>query len=186
MKKRYVRKLGKKDEAVSEVIGGLMLMMIVVATMTTMVLVNQQYLQANQDITKANVETSQRFIDYLRNLFPLTNLNPNDKNNPPVIKLEYPANGANGIPLTPTCKVTVNDLDGDKLAVKFFFYTEVSQGWTPYKDLFIIDSNTTASCVYTQATVKDKTYYWQVSVFDGTSLVTSEVYRFTTVAYPTG
>ncbi|MBE3086270.1 MAG: hypothetical protein IMZ64_08650 [Bacteroidetes bacterium] len=186
MKKRFRRKIIEENNAVSEVIGGIMLIMIVVATMTTMVLVNQKFLQANQEVANASMDVAQRFVDWINSKFLLTNLNPGNKNNPPVIKVEYPADGANGIPLMPTCRALVNDLDGDKLAVKFFFYTEVQQSWTPYKDLFIIDSNTTASCVYIHATVNEKTYYWQVTAFDGTSLVTSEVYRFTTVAYPTG
>lgn len=181
MKLSY-KKICGSNEGVSEVIGGLMLIMIVASFMTSLIWMSNAYIDMQKNIVNSNIEASQRFIDYLSTLFPTT---PGNTNTPPEVKDPSPANGKTGVLPRPTCSVMVSDKDGDKLAVKFFFYTSLTSVWKPYTDLFIVDSNTTVFCTYDEAINYDTKYYWQVTVFDGTSMVTSDVYNFTTVSIPT-
>jgi len=178
MKLSY-RKICRSNEGVSEVIGGLMLIVIVASCMTSLMWISNAYIDMQKNIVNTNVEACQRFIEYLNNLFPITK--PGNTNTAPEVKDPFPAAGKTGVLPKPTCSVMVSDKDGDKLAVKFFFYTPLDSVWKPYSDLFIVDSNTTVSCAYNEAANYDTKYYWQVTVFDGDSMTTSDVYNFTTV-----
>ncbi|EMR74269.1 protein of unknown function (DUF2341), partial [Thermoplasmatales archaeon SCGC AB-539-N05] len=101
----------------------------------------------------------------------------NTTNNIPTIASEGPGNGSTGISLTPQMNITINDLDGDSMTLTW--YSNSSDSWQPF--------GTNTSCsngTYHQTNSNfsnyGKTYYWNVSVNDGTDTNTSATYHFTT------
>jgi len=178
MKLNY-RKICRSNEGVSEVIGGLLLITIVVSFMTSLILISTNYIDMQENIVNSNMEACKRFIDYLNNLFI--------GNAPPVISDPHPTPGEINVPKAPVCSVFVSDSDDSQLFVTFFFYPsgDSDSVVTPegyHKESFVVGNNTVVKCVDSLATTSNTVYYWKVSVSDGHQTVNSDKYYFTTKA----
>jgi len=94
----------------------------------------------------------------------------------PVIKNQYPPNGATGVQLNPTLSVSVVDYHGDLMNI--FFRTNASGTWQGLGNYTSVGNGT-----YTQTTINmanyNTRYWWSVSVTDGTNW-TNQTYSFTT------
>lgn len=96
----------------------------------------------------------------------------------PIVSGVYPANYQIDVEITPTCAITVNDLNGDLMNITW----EAFIGATYFtKQVNNSVGNGTYRWVYTDASVNGVLYIWRVSISDGTHN-TSYVYVFTTIA----
>ncbi|EMR73653.1 protein of unknown function (DUF2341), partial [Thermoplasmatales archaeon SCGC AB-539-N05] len=98
-------------------------------------------------------------------------------NNLPEISNPYPSNGSTNISVNPTLNITVNDADGDSMNITW--YSNSSGSWQ------IFGTNTTCSngtyyMPNNNFSNYSITYYWNVSVNDGTTTNNSPIYYFTT------
>ena len=116
------KKLCRNNEAVSEVIGGLLLITIVITLMTALMIIATNYIDMQKEIARSTMDAVQQFMDELKGTSPPTEPghNPGHNNTAPEIKDPYPADGATGVDLKPNCSVKLCDEDGDILAYQFF------------------------------------------------------------------
>jgi len=100
-----------------------------------------------------------------------------ENNSNPIILEVYPANESTGLDITPVLNVTVSDPDGDRLNITW--YSNSSGTW----QIFGINascSNDTYHQTNSNFSNYGITYYWNVSVNDGTTTNNSPIYHFTT------
>lgn len=96
----------------------------------------------------------------------------------PVGVLIFPLNGSTGITLTPTCRITVSDGNGDDMDISWLENTTGS--WVErHEDAGVSDGEQSFS--FTQFSSYGITYYWRINLTDGTANVTY-IYHFTTGA----
>lgn len=96
----------------------------------------------------------------------------------PTIESPSPSNGSAGVSTTPTLSVIVNDTDGDTLDITW--YSNSSGSWLPFGYNNSVSCNQTFSQINSNFSLEGETYWWNVSVSDGTNTVDSGVYHFTT------
>lgn len=166
------KKLCRNNEAVSEVIGGLLLITIVAIFMTSLMLMSTNYIEAQKNIANSTIEACQRFIDSLNDKF---------QNDPPVISDPHPTPGETNVNETPICSVFISDEDDSQLFVTFFFYSSgdsvtTAQGYIDYS--LIVENNTIAKCPDSLATSPLTVYSWKVSVSDGHQTINSDPYPY--------
>lgn len=177
MKLKYTKICGN-NEGVSEVVGGLLLITIVVSFMTSLLWISNSYIDMQKNVVTANMELIQDFIENISFLFPT----PGDT--APVASYPDPEDGETGVPLNPVCSVMVYDSDTPKLFVTFFFYGPLSspEGVQPTEFSFSVDNNTRVECPDPLAKAPDNQYSWEVSVSDGTQIFKTPRYYFRTAA----
>ena len=98
-------------------------------------------------------------------------------NTVPEITNPYPSNQSTGISVNPTLNITVNDTDADTMTITW--YSNSTGSW----EIFGRNSSVANGTYYmTNAnfTNYSKTYYWNVSVTDGTATNISDIFWFTT------
>jgi len=89
----------------------------------------------------------------------------------------YPANGANGIPISPVMNLTVSDDDGDTMNITW--WSNSSGSWQIFGTNNSV-SNGTYHQTFSNATVNGQWWYWKYNVSDGTNHVESNVMSFYT------
>ena len=97
----------------------------------------------------------------------------------PTINNPYPANGALDVPLSPTLHIDISDDDGDDMDIIWF--SNVSGSWQSFGNNYSV-YNGTYYMTNSNFNEFETTYYWSVSVDDGTRVVYSPTYKFTTKA----
>jgi hypothetical protein len=104
-------------------------------------------------------------------------------NSCPTVNTEEPTNNSIGVQLTPTCNITINDLDGDIMDL-YWYESPTGNGldWN-LKQANATETNGTYSWVYTNASSYDTDYWWMVTVSDGTCAL-NFWYKFTTCSAP--
>jgi hypothetical protein len=95
----------------------------------------------------------------------------------PVYSNNYPPIGSNGITITPTLNITVNDQDGDTMNITWL--SNSSGSWQIFGTNNSV-TNGTYHQVFSNATVNGQWWYWKVNVSDGTNTITSVVFSFYT------
>lgn len=101
----------------------------------------------------------------------------------PVISNPYPAQGETNVELTPELAVTITDGDnGDENVMDLTWFSNVSGSWQQIKLTSNIGNGTYTCDTLGLMTDKETTYYWNVSVTDGTNTVESDIYHFTTIS----
>ncbi|EMR73342.1 protein of unknown function (DUF2341) [Thermoplasmatales archaeon SCGC AB-539-N05] len=102
-------------------------------------------------------------------------------NTAPEISSPYPSNESTGISVNPTLNITVSDAHGDSMAITW--YSNSSGSWIAF------GTNGTSNGTYHQTNNNFSnysiTYYWNVSVNDGTTTNNSDIFWFTTQAINT-
>lgn len=99
-------------------------------------------------------------------------------NPPPVGSLLFPLNGSSGITLTPTCRISVSDPNGDPMNISWL--EDTTGPWVErHADTGVSNGGQIFS--FTQFSSYLITYYWRINLTDGTSNVTY-IYHFTTGA----
>jgi hypothetical protein len=99
----------------------------------------------------------------------------------PEISNPYPANESTNIPTTPTLNITVSDAEGDTMDITW--YSNSSGSWVSFGTNSSVGNGTyhqTNSNFSTSGT----TYWWNVSVNDGTDTNNSGIFQFTTSYAP--
>ncbi|MCK5606814.1 hypothetical protein KAR91_33235, partial [Candidatus Pacearchaeota archaeon] len=97
--------------------------------------------------------------------------------NPPEISNPYPADGSNGVSISPMLNITVSDADGDSMNITW--YSNSSGSWQVFGMNNSV-GNGTYHQTFTNATENGKWWYWKVNVTDGTEYIESSVYKFYT------
>jgi len=98
-------------------------------------------------------------------------------NTAPEIANPYPSNQSTDISVNPTLNITVNDTDGDSMTIKW--YSNSSGTWKKF-GTNTTETNGTFYMTNTNFTNYSITYYWNVTVNDGTTTNTSDIFWFTT------
>ena len=98
-------------------------------------------------------------------------------NTPPVGSSPFPSNESSGIELTPTCRITVSDTNGDLMNISWLENT--TGPWIErHADTGASDGEYTFQI--TQFSSELTTYYWRINLTDGTDNVTY-IFHFTTL-----
>ena len=98
-------------------------------------------------------------------------------NDPPGISNPYPADGSNGISISPALNITVSDADGDNMNI--IWLSNSSGSWQVFGTNNSV-GNGTYHQTFSNATENGKWWYWKVNVTDGTNYTESGVYKFYT------
>ncbi|MCX6667835.1 MAG: DUF2341 domain-containing protein [Euryarchaeota archaeon] len=98
-------------------------------------------------------------------------------NNIPTITNPGPSNGSTEISLTPQMNITVNDLNGDTMTIKW--YSNSSGTWKQFGVNYSA-TNGTHHQINTNFSGSGTTYWWNVSVSDDQDTNNSAIYHFTT------
>jgi hypothetical protein len=88
-----------------------------------------------------------------------------------------PVNASTGIDLTPTCAITVADVDADSLNVQFY---ENSTGTYVLRQTNSSVTNGTYRWYFSQASTGNTKYWWRVNVIESGFYNVSAYYHFTT------
>ncbi|MBU0497641.1 MAG: DUF2341 domain-containing protein [Candidatus Thermoplasmatota archaeon] len=98
-------------------------------------------------------------------------------NTAPEISNPYPINESTDISVNPMLNITINDAHGDTMTITW--YSNSSGSWLVFGTNSSI-SNGTYHQTNTNFSNYSITYYWNISVNDGTDTNNSAIYRFTT------
>lgn len=177
-----MKKIYRNRKAVSNVIGTMMMLAIMVPAITIFSLSFTNIMTTQRAMIDGQVILMQEFIEYMDDIYFFFSPEPESDNHAPNITNEYPSNNAIDIDLKPECSVNISDQDGDMVAISFFQY--VSGSWERMSETLWRNCNATYTCDFVDATMPRTTYYWYVNVFDGMAITTSDIYCFTTKLEP--
>jgi len=105
--------------------------------------------------------------------------NSNKTNVIPTISNEVPSNESIGISVIPQMSITVNHAEGDSMTITW--YSNSSGPWKIFdSNITGADGNGTYYQVNNNFSSYSKTYYWNVSVSDGSDINNSDTFHFTT------
>jgi hypothetical protein len=99
----------------------------------------------------------------------------------PILSNPYPVNGSSAQYISPVCNVTVSDVDGGTVTVRF--YENTSGVWVVQQINSSVDVTSPANIIwnnYGNATGDHTLYWWMVNVSDGKGCFVEEIYYFTT------
>jgi len=99
----------------------------------------------------------------------------------PTISNPGPSNNSVAQYTTPICNITVSDVDGGTVTVRF--YENTTGSWILQQTNISIDVTNPANVIwssYNNATQDYTTYWWMVNVSDGKGCYAEEIYHFTT------
>lgn len=102
--------------------------------------------------------------------------------NQPIISTPDPSNGSTGETLFPALGVTVTDADADTMNLTW--YSNVSGSWEIIGTNLSDIGNGTYYQKFDEFAIYGLTYYWNMSVTDGTYVVDSGVFSFTAETVP--
>jgi len=103
-------------------------------------------------------------------------------NTAPEITNPYPSNQSTSISVNPTLNISLNDTDGNSMTIKW--YSNSSGTWKKF-GTNTTETNGTFYMTNANFTNFSKTFYWNVTVNDGTATNTSDIFWFTTIALST-
>ena len=148
-------------------------------------LVMWEYNETTQTWTQASntgVDTINNYV-WANNVTNFSIYGPlGEPNTAPEISNPYPANESTGISPAPMLNITVNDSDGDAMTITW--YSNSSGSWQVF-GINTSCSNGTYHQTNSNFSNYSITYYWNVSVSDGTDTNNSAIYHFTTEAINT-
>lgn len=192
-----MRKICRNRKAVSNVVGTMLMLAIIVPAiaginimftqmmnaqrvmMESQIALTQNSTDTQRVMMESQINLMQRFMEYMDEVYFHFSPEYNITNHAPNITDEYPSNRAVNVTLQPTCYITASDEDGNNLVVSFSYYEPISQSWEKAVPIFC-ESNTTINWKYENANLGNVTYYWRVAVYDGITVTTSEIYSFRT------
>ena len=99
----------------------------------------------------------------------------------PVISNPGPSNNSNTHYTTPVCNITVSDIDGGSVTIRF--YENITGSWVLQQTNNSVDVTNPSNVIwnnYSNATQEYTTYWWKVNVSDGKGCYAEEIYHFTT------
>lgn len=188
-------KIINDNNGVSEVIGGIMLLMIVVGVFTTITVISNQNNANTMEINKRNNantiiafemlwnETFNQIRNMLDNSTQTTPTTPEDTNNKPTAFNPWPLDQAINIPIKPILRITVQDLDRDNLVIEFYYYNLSLKRYARINNEKIEGfTGQIITCNFTQCTENCQYYNWYVKVKDSESFYITPVYAFKTEA----
>jgi hypothetical protein len=158
---------------------------------------NYSFIRRQTNITSANTTVQWNFsqaTDYATtytwlvtisdgtdNISQLSNFTT--KNGPPshipTCVLIFPGNGSTNNNLQPICSINANDSQGGTLTINFYDH---STGVYVRRQTNVSAANETFTWNYSQADAYSTTYYWRVTVNDGTTNISSAYYFSTKAA----
>jgi hypothetical protein len=104
----------------------------------------------------------------------------------PVINNPYPSSGATGVELNPTLQITITDKDnGDENVMDLTWFSNATGSWQQISSNNNIGNGTYLFDSTGLMSDHETTYYWNVSVTDGTHTVDSAIFSFTTIGLNT-
>jgi len=109
---------------------------------------------------------------------------PDPTNNPPTAFSPVPFDNQFNLPIKPTLKISVQDLDKNLLTVCFYWKNITTDSRQLIKRIDNVASGDMVSAVFEQAIWYVHHYHWWVTVSDGQAMVTSPTYSFTTMDMP--
>jgi parallel beta-helix repeat protein len=95
----------------------------------------------------------------------------------PEISDPYPANGCNGVSISPVLNITVSDQNGDNMNITWLSNSNGS--WITFGTNNSV-GNGTYHQTMSNASVNGQWWYWKVNVTDGTDSIESSVHKFYT------
>jgi hypothetical protein len=95
----------------------------------------------------------------------------------PVYSNNYPPSGSNGITITPTLNITVNNQDGDTMNLTWL--SNSSGSWQIFGTNNSV-TNGTYHQTFSNATVNGQWWYWKVNISDGHNYKETDVFSFYT------